>query len=438
MKTGITEKKKLKHKIYCTRGIQANKEYYIANIPFNKLSKLIKLEYDSNDKLTADKKYQRKINPIRPKKIANYILKNRNSYVFPALTATIDGNIEFTLVSEDKNAYNLGYIEFETDSKIRLNDGQHRVKGIIEALKMDKTLEYETIAIQFHIDLGIKENQQMFSDINKNAVKPSSSLNILYDNREVDGNLIKEIIPKIPLFSGRVEYEKTSLSKFTECIITLNQLYNASKAVVLKSKENYDGKKKLLIKFWNCIAENVKNYQEIIETKETTARNRKLTISGHAITFISLGQVGGHIIDKENWEEVLISLKDIDFSRTNEEWEGIALKHEKIMGTKACIDATTDYLLNKLGVEKESKPIDAELIELIKYIDKQFKNNKYASIPLAFMHKRWLLPKKENNIQFRLTINNLTNKDDADYEDFKKLKPCDIESQLKLLMLKGV
>ena len=48
----------------------------------------------------------------------------------------------------------------------------------------------------------------MFSDLNKNAVKPTKSLNLLYDHRDEFAKFIVAISDELEIFSGRVELEK--------------------------------------------------------------------------------------------------------------------------------------------------------------------------------------------------------------------------------------
>ena len=74
------------------RGFQAEKEYYIAMIPLRLLSKL----FGSDDEyVPPEYRAQRRLNTTRIPVIKDYILDNRQSSVFSALAASIDGEYEF-------------------------------------------------------------------------------------------------------------------------------------------------------------------------------------------------------------------------------------------------------------------------------------------------------------------------------------------------------
>ena len=62
-----------------------------------------------------------------------------------------------------------------------INDGQHRRAAIEAALRENPDLGDETIAVVFFLDVGLKRCQQMFADLNRYAIRPTTSLSILYD-----------------------------------------------------------------------------------------------------------------------------------------------------------------------------------------------------------------------------------------------------------------
>ena len=106
------------------------------------------------------------MNEARIPEIKQYILDNRNTYVFSALSASIDGEYKYipSETSED-----VGTLEVPMESVFLLNDGQHRKAAIDAAIAEDATLGEETISIVFFNDCGLERSQQMFTDLNKHA-----------------------------------------------------------------------------------------------------------------------------------------------------------------------------------------------------------------------------------------------------------------------------
>ena len=118
-----------------------------------------------------------------------------------------------------------------------INDGQHRRAAIEEALKLKPDLGNESISVVFFSDKGLKRSQQMFSDLNKNAVKPTKSLGILYDHRDEFSRFIVKMTYDLDIFHNRTEMEKTSISNRSIKFFTLNGISEATKYLLkLKTK----------------------------------------------------------------------------------------------------------------------------------------------------------------------------------------------------------
>lgn len=125
------------------RGIQANKEYYIGMVPLKMLTRLFQTD---EEYVPPEFRAQRKLNTTRIPVISRYIVSNRNSYVFSALAASIDG--DFSYLPNESNC-DTGILEVSMDARFLINDGQHRKAAIESALQEDTSLGNETISL-FH------------------------------------------------------------------------------------------------------------------------------------------------------------------------------------------------------------------------------------------------------------------------------------------------
>mgnify|MGYP000460737219 CR=1 FL=1 len=216
------------YKFPVVKGIQAKKQYYIAMVPLKMLGKL----FPDEEELLPEYRAQRRLNESRIPVISRYILENRDSYVFSALAASIDGNFEF--VQSDKE--NLGVLEVALDARFLINDGQHRKAAILQALEESPELGEETISVVFYEDLGLENSQQMFTDLNKHAVKTSNSIAELYDSRDNLAVATREMVAKIAFFDNYVDKEKDILGKYSSSLFTLNNIYTANKRILSKSR----------------------------------------------------------------------------------------------------------------------------------------------------------------------------------------------------------
>ena len=75
------------------KGIQAGMEYYVAMVPLDCIPKLFTF---TDENLPPEIRSQRTLNKARIPEMRDYILSNPTSYVFSALTASIDGDVLFT------------------------------------------------------------------------------------------------------------------------------------------------------------------------------------------------------------------------------------------------------------------------------------------------------------------------------------------------------
>ena len=168
----------LKYQFPAVKGCQAGKDFYICMVPLGLMSKIFVT--DSSD-VPAEYRAQRRLNEARIPEISGYILSNRDSYVFSALAASVDGDMKFIPADNNENA---GVLEIDMTASFLINDGQHRKAAIDAAIAEDESLKDETISIVLYKDQGLQRSQQMFTDLNKHAVKTSNSLATLYDARD--------------------------------------------------------------------------------------------------------------------------------------------------------------------------------------------------------------------------------------------------------------
>lgn len=120
------------------RGTQAQREYYVSMVPLDVMSKIFQF---ADEELPPEIRAQRILNKSRIPEIRDYILSNPDSYVFSALTVSVDGNMEFTPADETRPQ--VGAISISMTSRFLINDGQHRRAAIAEAIKMNPSLKNE-------------------------------------------------------------------------------------------------------------------------------------------------------------------------------------------------------------------------------------------------------------------------------------------------------
>jgi len=334
------------YKFPAVRGIQAKREYYISMVPLSLLNKLFP---ENSDVVQPEFRAQRKINEKRIPIMKNYILMNRDTYVFSALSASINGSFKF---EKDMGNDDLGTLEISMDSVFLINDGQHRKAAIEEALLEDESLKNETISIVFFNDQGLERSQQMFTDLNKHAVKTSNSLATLYDSRDEVAVITKTVIDAVPFLKRYTDKERDILGKNSSKLFTLISMYKANSKIT-KNEICDSDTERFLIDFWSNVANNIVEWNELdsrMLTKKEVRENYIVTLS---VTLI--GKLGRHFYENKELDisKYLIRLREIDWMRNNSDnWLGrVIRKNGKVMNNEEAIALTCSKIKSLIGIE---------------------------------------------------------------------------------------
>lgn len=335
------------------RGIQARREYFVA---MWSLRTVRQISIFNEDELPPELRAQRILNKARIPEMTGYILDNPDDYVFSALTVSIDSNVTFEPIgAQDK----LGVLKVPMDAKFIINDGQHRRKAIIAALKERPELEHETIAVVFFIDIGLERCQQMFADLNRHAIRPSRSIGLLYDHRNEKAKLAKLVILKSEFYRDIVDLEKSSLAPRSRKLFTLSGFHNACSNLIQGLATGVIADDAALVReFWEEVAAQFPAWKQVREGRIPASEVREGFIHSHGIALQAIGKAGNALIMHypQDWRKKLPALKKIDWSRNNAKlWEGRALIGGKVSKVITNVILTTNVIKRALGL-----PLDAD------------------------------------------------------------------------------
>lgn len=350
------------YKFPVVKGIQANREYFIAMVPLKMLKYLFP---EDKEFVIPEYRAQRKMNESRIPVITKYILDNENSYVFSALAASIDGEFKFIPSGEA----GLGMLEISLDAKFLINDGQHRKAAIEQALLKKPELGDESISIVFYKDLGLKCSQQMFTDLNKHAVKTSKSIAELYDFRDELAVVTRKIVKEIPFFNEYVDKEKDMLGKFSSSLFTLNTIYTANKRILSKGKCDKEFEE-FCIKYWTNVSKNIVPWIELQAKKISKKELREQYLIVQSVIIQSFGKLGNYFYKNKNIDMVkrLLLLKNIDWRRSADCWYLRVIKENgRMINNEKAICLATNMLKLSLNLH---------LSENEKYTEEEFDKNR--------------------------------------------------------------
>ena len=118
--------------------------------------------------------------------------------------------------------------------------------------------------LTFFHDAGLKRSQQMFADLNRHAVKPSTSLGILYDHRDDQAEISRQTVTKTRIFKDLVEMEKTALSARSRRLFTFSAIHSATAALLSSKKElDIEEASNLASEFWQEISGIIPEWEKV-------------------------------------------------------------------------------------------------------------------------------------------------------------------------------
>lgn len=335
------------------RGIQAGREFYVSMCPMRLLAKVFIFE---DDEMPPELRAQRSLNKTRVPEIARYIVANPQDYTFSAITASIDGDCQFEPMGEGNvNQFRMGTLTVDMNARFIINDGQHRRAAIQHALEMAPTLGDETIPVVFFLDRGLKRCQQMFADLNRHAVKPSSSLSVLYDHRSAAAQLARHLSLSSDVFRGLIEMERSSLSERSRKLFTLSALHFAiSEMFPGKQLEDFESATERCLEYWEIVGNLIPEWVHVRNGKMTAGEVRMDFIHSHSIVLQALGRVGRNAYQDTTRDirDILASLEKIDWSRSNvSTWEGRAMTGGRMSKNSQNVTLTCNEIKRVLGLD---------------------------------------------------------------------------------------
>lgn len=327
------------------KGIQATREYYTSMVPLGIIPQLF---HFTDENLPPESRSQRTLNTSRIPEMCNYILDNLGSYVFSSLTVSVDGSLEFAPINEENPT--IGHLRIPMDARFLINDGQHRQAAIAEAIKKNPALKKEHISVVFYKDEGLQRSQQMFSDLNRYAIRPTRSINILYNSREEDSIIAKKVVDSVPVFMGLTEKEKTAISNRSIALFTLSAISTATTELLKDIAMSLEEKTDLAINFWNSVANYIPEWNEVKKGHMKSSELRKNYVCSLSITLVAIGAAGNELLrtSQDAWQQKLKKLSSINWQKNNPLWEGLIFVNGKVAANRATQKAMSGYITSYL------------------------------------------------------------------------------------------
>ncbi len=296
--------------------------------------------------------------------IARYLLSRSKAYTFSAITASVDGRVHFEPLGTDETERSVGRLRIPMSAKFVINDGQHRRAAIEAALRENPDLGDETISVVFFLDVGLKRCQQMFADLNRYAVRPTTSLSILYDHSDEDAYITKGLLQKVPIFTDLTETQRTTISNRSIKFFTLSGIYHATQTLLAAhSKQPIETRLELAAAFWNEVAKHLADWRLAKERKVSSAELRRDYIHAHSLALAAIARAGNDLLTNHprDWKERVAKLETLDWSRSNTKlWEGRAMSAGRLSKKTVNVILTGNAIKKHLGLKLSDEEQELE------------------------------------------------------------------------------
>ncbi len=328
------------------RGMQARRSFYVSMCPLRLIPRLFLF---NEAELVPELRAQRQLNRQRLPEIARYIADNRDSYVFSAITASVDADVRF---DPHDGATDLGILHIPMDARFIINDGQHRRAAIEMALTECPDLGNESISVVFFMDRGLERCQQMFADLNRYAIRPSTSLNILYDHRDRKSLLARVVMDRVPALRPLVNTEQSNLAKGARHLLTLSALFTATNTLLEGTELSEAEEERLVVDFWSAVYGEFPDWHAVGEGKMTARAFRESFLHSQAVVLDAIGRVGNGLINAPgDWSRKLKGLRDVGWRRDDPRWQGRAMIGTAVNKGRQSVVLTTALVKAALGIE---------------------------------------------------------------------------------------
>jgi DNA sulfur modification protein DndB len=188
--------------------------------------------------------------------------------------------------------------------------------------------------------------------LNRHAVRPTTSLNVLYDHRDRGALLARRIATEVSPFDQLTEFEKSSLSNRTTKMFTLSAIYQATVALFAgETRDLSSDQENSALEFWKIVGELIRKWGFIGEDR-TAADLRRDCIHVHAVALHAIGAATSDAIalDPSGWQARLKKLEGLNWARSDPAWDGRAIRNGRISKAGPSLVLTANLLRKGMGV----------------------------------------------------------------------------------------
>ena len=341
------------------RGRQGEHDYYLLLCPLHLAPRIFLFE---GVQVPASWQPRPSLDPGKVRKLANFIQTHADDYVLAPLVATVTTPVVF--IASSDTFPEIGAVRIPLRAVMVIQDGQHRRAAIEQLLVDAPALMDNTIAVMLFADPTLVRSPAIFAALNQPYVQRNASRRVAHDPVRPLASVARRLTETAPIFQGRVDYERTTISNRALAMFTMNAVFQATQALlnVGEREEISDQQAELALRFWTLLGEVIPEWRQVIAGATSPAALRPDYVHVHSVTLLAIGRAGAALVASfpQSWQAKLVALGALDWSRRNPTWEGRAMVQGRMSKTHASIQLTTNLIKMTLGLPLSDKEQELE------------------------------------------------------------------------------
>lgn len=352
---------------------QGNRDFITTAFPMRYVAERVRIDNLARGG-NADDHYNRPLIPEHSRAITEYIV-TQDEYVLPSVSLCVGEPLRCH-TPQSSSAIRMGVLVIPTSIIYNITDGQHRTKGIRDAIPQKETLADDGIGITLVVEDDLEKVHQLFYDCAQTrSIAPS--LLTAYNKRDHLAKLVREVCNQVPVFAGRIEQVSKTVGKSSINIFTLNQIRVGVAEIVtgdatqnsislrkdtaqkLEDPQAMAEHTKWVVDFYNGFTLANPQRSEVLEagnpalgTVDTNVlRHRYVHFTGTGL--VLLGKLGYCIRNYPSPErdKLLETLgKQVDWSRDAEIWRGNIVINDRMNTQRTPVDLAVMRVKEQLGI----------------------------------------------------------------------------------------
>ena len=337
------------------RGVQAGHEYYVTMCPLRIIPRLFLF---NEEELPPEMRAQRSLNKNRVPEMARYIVENPDSYIFSALTASVNAEVRFESLAGGSGADrtrrhaddpDVGDVRDQrrTAPSSRHPAGTGREPG---ARRRDHR----------HRHVHRRRARSVPADVrrlNRYAIRRRRRSGCSTTTVTRWPSSPDRSSSSTPFLRDVTDMENSSLAQRSRKLFTLSSFHTANASLLEGIKEDAMADRvELASSYWQRLPSSSRSGSRSTAGRSRAGEVRRDFIHTHSIVLHALGRVGNALLRKSEDPKQLgpgrsRSSATIDWHRTNAEvWEGRATSGGNVSKSRRNVELTTAYIRTVLGM----------------------------------------------------------------------------------------